>query len=251
MLGINLVVHAIKILFHDIWATVRLTVFPMIIGYGIAFGVVYLLPGDTVFAVAGGASDVRTTPGASFFLAVFLALVVMAISFCWAAVGWHRFVLLEEQPGAILPKFSWPYTQSYLWAAFRTFLVLFVIVFLVMFVLPVLRAIGVGTSVFLFVIFIITIISYVLFFRISLVLPGAAVGKPMSLRQSWNATSGQIRTFLVIVVLSVGFGFLAEKVLLLGYVGWIISVFLSWLSFAFGISILTTLYGVYVEKREL
>lgn len=251
MLGIKLVVHAVKILFYNIWATVRLTLFPMIIGYGIAFGIVYLLAGDTVFALTEGLADGRVTPDANIYLATGLAMVVMVLAFCWAAVGWHRFVLLDEQPGALLPSFGWSYIKSYYWACIRIFLVVFAIMFLMTLFMSVLSSVGLGIVVIFPALFLVSIVCYVLSFRFSLILPGAAVGKPMSLVQSWNATRGQSLTFLIILVLMFGFGILVEQFLLLGFVGTIIWAFLSWLGFAFGISILTTFYGIFVEKRDL
>ena len=45
MLGLKLFNHAFKMLFHDIWVTVRITLFPLIIGYALAYAVIYLVTG--------------------------------------------------------------------------------------------------------------------------------------------------------------------------------------------------------------
>ncbi|MFT4962380.1 MAG: hypothetical protein ACI92Z_003477, partial [Paracoccaceae bacterium] len=79
----------------------------------------------------------------------------------------------------------------------------------------------------------------------------AAVGKPMSLRQSWTLTKGKFGLIIFVALALTVLGNLAKVNLVPEYLGWAISIFLSWFSFAFGISILTTIYGVYVEKRAL
>lgn len=249
MLGINLVVHATKILLHDIWATVRLTVFPMIVGYGIAFVIIYLLAGDTTLVMMEDASSVSAATVVSFALAIFLAIAVVVFTFCWAAIGWHRFVLLEERPGALLPKLGGSSLKSYLSAGVRLIFVSVSLLIPLSFIVSIL--LQVMGSLILFVFPIISVAVYAVILRLSLVLPGAAIGKPMSLGESAIATSGKFATFIVVAVLLTVLGFLAVPGLVPGYVGLAFSIFLSWLSFALGISILTTLYGVYVEEREL
>jgi hypothetical protein len=255
MLGFKLVQHAIKVLFFDFWATIRLTVFPIVVGGVAVFCATYFVAGNTLGTLESAPYDGRTTPDLGLFLAVFLSLAILIVVGCWAAVGWHRFVLLEEQPGSFFPMFSWSYVKSYIWAGLRIFLLLFIILVVLMFVLTVvvqfLSAVGLGAWSFLLVLAVVQIIGMALFFRFSLVLPAAALGQPMSLRQSSNATRGQTRTFLTVALLLAGLGFLANYTQFLGVAGLILWVFLSWLSFALGISILTTFYGVYVEKREL
>lgn len=201
MLGGNLVVHAVKTLFYDVWATARLTLLPMVVGYGIATIVVYLLAGDSFFALMDSATDVPTQTGISFLL----AYVVVLLAFCWAAIGWHRFVLLDEQPGAFLPKFSGPSFGFYVWAVFR--LVLASICLLIPILLITLALAGIG-SLIQPVMLIVIVAMYTIILRFSLILPGAAIGKPMSLMQSWNVTKGHFATIFVVAVLSVVFGFL-------------------------------------------
>jgi hypothetical protein len=248
MQGINLVVHAIKILFYDIWTTVRLTVFPMVIGFGVAFFVLFFLGGDFFIAAISGTIGPSTVPTGSFFLAAFLAIVVMTIVFCWAAISWHRFVLLEERPGALLPKMDRSSLGSYFWEGLKLALVsscfLIPAGFLFWFLL---QALG---SAVLYVNPVISIIISALIMRFYLILPAVAIGNPMLLEESWDATSGQFVTFLVVAVLLAVIGFFTSPGLVPGYVGWVVTIFFSWLSFALGISILTTLYGVYIEGRE-
>lgn len=255
MLGFKLVQHAIKVLFFDFWATVRLTVFPIVVGGVAAFFATYFLAGDTLGTLEGAPYDGRTTAELGQFLAIFLSLAILIVVGCWAAVGWHRFILLEEQTGSFFPMFSWSYVKSYIWAGLRIFLLLFIILVVLMFVLMVvvqfLSAVGLGAWSFLLVLAVVQIIGMVLFFRFSLVLPAAALGLPMSLRQSLNATKGQTLALLTVALLLAGLGFLADYFEFLGVAGLILWIFLSWFGFALGISILTTFYGVYVEKREL
>lgn len=252
MQGINLVVHAIKILYYDIWTTVRLTVLPFIIGNGLAFVSSYLLTGSASLAVSDGASDVSATPSASYILGLLLVLVITVFVFCLAAISWHRFVLLEEQNSGLLPKYAGAPLKLYIWAGVRLGLVSACLVLPVAMIAAVLMiSVGLSSLVFSIIGYIVFIAFYMVVLRLSLILPGVAIVKPMSLGQSWNATKGQTGTLLVVSVTLVVLTIFAEKVLVFGNAGWIISFFLSWFSFALGISILTTFYGVYVEKREL
>ncbi|MFT5343510.1 MAG: hypothetical protein ACI9BH_002729 [Paracoccaceae bacterium] len=248
MQGIELVAHAIKMLFRDIWAMVKLTVLPMLIGFTLMIFISFLFSSDGLYAMLTGAKPPQHGQGAGDFLADILALFILVTTMFWAAIGWHLFVLLEEHPGRILPHFSQNLAVAYLWATIRLGLISYIL--LIPFMFFIMAFVGGGPQMLLIVSIASTAI-YALILRFGLVLPGAAVGKPMSLRQSWTLTKGKFGLIIFVALALTVLGNLAKVNLVPEYLGWAISIFLSWFSFAFGISILTTIYGVYVEKRAL
>jgi len=95
----------------------------------------------------------------------------------------------------------------------------------------------------------------VIFYRLSVILPAAALGQSMSLTQALEHTRGATVT-IVIIALSLFMTELAIQTvtLLLSFipvVGVLASIAATMFTTMLGISILTTLYGYYIEKREL
>lgn len=245
MQAFKLIAQAIRFLFRDIWATIRLTVLPVLIGYGLAILAVYLFSGDGLYATLTGVEKAVAVQDAGFHLGRMSAAFIVFTTYCWAAIGWHRFVLLDEQPGVLLPKFNWAFAKPYIWAVLRLGLVTMGMLVLSLMIMTVGGRIGVGTMLFWGVC--LTVIGL----RLSLVLPAAAIGKPISMGKSWELSYDKFVTWLLVASALVGVNVLGQMYLAPGYLGWAISFFLSWFSFAIGISILTTIYGVYAEKRPL
>jgi hypothetical protein len=93
-------------------------------------------------------------------------------------------------------------------------------------------------------------------FRLTTALPASAIGSGQPFMAGWDATKGASADILVLAVIAVG----AHLVLaLLGFlvfdripvVSLIWNIVVTWLVTMVGVSILTTLYGHYIEKRPL
>ncbi|WP_370231699.1 hypothetical protein [Cognatishimia sp.] len=188
--------------------------------------------------------------GLTFYLLLSIGFTI------WVIVAWHRFILLNEQPNGWVP----PFNRDRMWAYFIQVLKLFGVGILIgiplTIVFVVIGAAGGGFVAFLVTGIVLGLLVTVLFVRWSLILPAAAIGKPLSLRQSFNATKGAAFALIVAVVLVAILqfclqfvaGILTESLYLVG-----VAVNLL-IGFAIGMlnaSILTTLYGHYVEGREL
>ncbi|SFL78830.1 hypothetical protein [Shimia aestuarii] len=193
-----------------------------------------------------GRTEVSPTSG--------LLQLLLAVSALWVAVAWHRFILLEEYPTGAVPAFHGGRMLAYFWRALLmgltvglgavliitgVWLVLFwaapVAVLITIFV-------GIGTS--------------WAFYRLSPILPGAAIEKPLKMGQAWQATkplSGAILAtmflFVVSIVVLVFAGALVAGVIPL--LGGLVLLGINWLYIMLGISILTTIYGIAVEKRTV
>ncbi len=250
MLGLKLFIHAFKMLFHDIWVTVRITLFPLIIGYGLAYAVMYLVTG---YGYSGDLVGQVLLTGFSgtFYLGFLAALAILAFTFCWSAVGWHRFALLNEQPKAYLPVLNTPLIKAYFGAGVKLFLAMIAVAIPAMLLLFLIVRVTDGSATARLVVFsIYGVLLSVLALRLALVLPAASLGKPIGLRTSWEATGGIFAALVVVTIASNGLGSLAG-VFGNSAIGMVLGFFLSWLSFALGISVLTTLYGYCIEKRAL
>ena len=192
--------------------------------------------------------------------ALLMVLVVLACNL-WIAVGWHRYVLKMEQPGVVPPLHA-----DLMLAYFGKSLLIGLILIPVAAVLglvvglimtPMLGGPG-GPSGLAFIIFgLIVYVPLVLIgYRLSVVLPGTALGEPLGFAAAWNKTRGATAAILTLAVVSVvasliidlpAFYVFAPDSILSAI--WQAATY--WLKMMVGISILTTLYGHYVEGRAL
>lgn len=255
MLGLKLISHAFKMLFHDFGLTLRITLLPVLIGYGIAFSLVFLLFGAEVFEAMNGTLNPAEIPQ-KFFLASVVQLIIILPTFCWSAIAWHRYVLLQERPASLLPGFQWDGIKSYFWVGLKIALAAFVVLIPLVLIVSYFGAVWfinplafplVGIAIVL--VFMLSITAA--YFRISLVLPAVAIGQQMSLAESWAMTKGYFPTFFVIALLLWGVNWSASLFTGPGLVNWVGFIAVNWLSYALGVSLLTTLYGVCAEKRAL
>ncbi|MCT4556855.1 MAG: threonine dehydratase [Pelagimonas sp.] len=183
------------------------------------------------------------------FARVFVMLVAFGLCVLWVVVNWHRFILKEEYPQGWIP----PLHAKQLGGYFYHSILIALVMILPMILLGVLAVIpGIGFS--------LTVIGMgvlgVLVYRILPVLPAAAIGEPLGLGESWGATKGSFGALFVVVVLL----FVLEAALTLPIyliptefpvLQSVLDVTTSLISGLIGVSILTTLYGHYIEGRPL
>ncbi len=95
----------------------------------------------------------------------------------------------------------------------------------------------------------------VLFLRMALVLPAAAVGVKMTLRESFRASRGQSPAIFVALLANwasaVALGQIVGHVLPFPLFGWLAQMLVGWPFMVWGAVTLTTLYGHCVEGRSL
>ena len=95
-----------------------------------------------------------------------------------------------------------------------------------------------------------------LFFRIGLILPAAALGERLTLRESWQASGQDDKAILVLALIVMGARLLIELPAMIdGSTGTVVSliygIVVNWFVTMIGISVLTTLYGHFVEGRSI
>lgn len=204
----------------------------------------------------------------SYIALAYLPSLVAIVLGVWVAVAWHRYVLLEEDPASWIPAFHGREVQNYVLWMILLFLI-YVLMLLPIFLVGVLAIPGIESGnnpsafvVLLFVIlFLVTItVAVIVFTRLSTCLVARAVSRRLSLAEAWNATRGSGQPILVCMLILMGvmiaFGVIISiLVFVIGIVGMIVAIPLymlfTWAVMFFQISLMTTLYGHYVEGRGL
>jgi len=251
MLGVRILIHAIGMVVKNIGAALRLTAVPML-----TLLLLTLVLGGTRAMLAepeGAAPD-----GAM----VLLSLLQLAVTL-WIAVAWHRFILLGEGPEGILPPFNGRALAAYLWAGviFALLLIAVAVPFGALagvIVGPMIvaegGAVGGGAALVLFLMLWLPV-AYVSY-RISPILPSAAIGDRLPLKEAWYATGTGGAAFIVLALASIlvvwglnmPVGLLLPFSMALAFI-WAFAV--QWAVMLGAASVLTTIFGHFVEKREL
>lgn len=243
-MAIRIFLHAWRMIFQNVDAAVKVSL-PIIILYLLGF----LLIGVQMSGAASGNygfNEISVLRIVLFALAYLVAVV-------WTAVAWHRYCLLAEHPAAILPPFNPDRMLAYFGYAVVIAL-LFMLVGVVAFGL----AFGVfgGSFITIVVAFAGVIALMILFHRVGIVLPGAAIGESLGLARAWAITKSLNGVIVGVVFILFGFAiglsllvFIAESIHPM--FGVLVNVFASWLQMLVSLSILTTLYGIAVQGRDI
>nr|WP_245223719.1 hypothetical protein [Ruegeria sp. HKCCSA071] len=238
--------------FGNIKQVLQITVGPALIATIIIVGVFLALgiPLEALEDNAGALSPSATAGSAFVFVVVLLA--VMSVTMFWIAVSWHRFILLEEYPTGILPTFRFDRILAY-FGRFLMLGILMAIAFLPMgFVMSALSGGSIGFA----LVAVYAIFLVVCYYRLSIILPAAAIGNPISIGEAWNNTSGVSGAILLLLLVALLFQILVQLALtllaLIPVLGVLLTVFFGTLILPLiNVSILTTMYGVFIEKRQL
>ncbi len=254
MLGVEIFVHAVRMVLNNLPTAIRISAVLM----GLQFLLILAL--GTGFLITGEDMSERMMRGDYPFFGAFLTGIALIVISLWVAVAWHRFILREETPSGPLPAFNGGAIGSYFVAGVIFVLILIVVTipFAILggFLLaPMMMAGGGEPGLFAgFVLFLIVYIpvAYV-GYRISPILPSAAVQARMPLKEAWYATGTSGAAFVALTVVSVLAAWLlsAPAAILPGIAGVIWAFLSNWVTLLVGASILTTIYGHYVEGRPL
>lgn len=263
MLGFQLFLHSLRMILGNLAAAIRITI-PILVFFAVLTAASLILVGSPT-ATMQWASDMEAgrmvAPPAGFWVLFPFALIGGVITFLWVATAWHRFILLEEVPGAMGPRFNGAAIGRYFAAGFVLGLLIFVVAFAMMFIGGIVGGIvasmGLGAWGFGIVMGLIAFIPILIaFYRLSPILPSAAVGPRITVGEAWSATSGSNGAMLMLALIS----FLASYAITwpLGLlaataapVAIVFQVIVQWITTMYGISIMTTIYGHFVEKRDL
>jgi hypothetical protein len=251
-MGWQIIQHSFVLLFRNLTDALKVSVGPIMLVAIFAFAIIAALgaSAEDLIAVAQGG-----TPSSALSLAILILLLGFVFVSAWIAVAWHRLILLEEYPG-ILPAIAgrpiWSYAGRSVLIGFLTLLAMIPAAILIGLASEML---GPGQPIVgLLAGFLLgTFLSFI-WLRLAIVLPATALGRPLTISAAWAATAPLSNAILtasaILVGLNVGVAVITGAIFQ-GPVGVFVDIIVNWTTLMVGTSILTTLYGVVVEKRTL
>ena len=187
-----------------------------------------------------------------------IRMVVSPIAGLWITIAWHRYILTGEISDGCLPTLYIGRMWAYFWRSILIFIVVLIPLVLVRIILTgglrdMFHSSTISDAITPIAF---SIPIFFVMFRLGPILPATALGKKLSLKEAWRSTTGSTGAIALIALtlhlfdgitttLAQPFGM---EVLAFTIV-WDLVV--GWVGMMFGISVLTTIYGHYVEGREL
>jgi hypothetical protein len=251
-MGVSLFVHSVRLVLGDWRNALKIT--------GLLY-LIYAVPAlvfALLFPTPVQPEQAMAALGSGGFLGLITAILAI-VAFVWVAVAWHRYVLLDEVPAGQFPEFNSSRLLSYGGYSLLIGLIGFVLSFIVSAVvgiiaIPLLNVVGVFIT-GLLALAAVLIVGY----RLAPILPSIAIGKPITLRQAWEATNSANVPIIVLAVLSAVAALVIDipafVFAMAGPIGGFLAVLWTlatgWVKMIVGVSILTTLYGHYIEGRAI
>ncbi len=264
MLGVQIFIHSLRQVTGNLGMAIRVSWWFIAVIAVAAWQV-------TEFIVSGSLlQEIGTAFGwLAFALAIFVIWGGALI-----AVVWHRYILLAEIPTGIIPYRRGLNVWTYFWYGFG--LIMFLLLLLIVMGFVGILVVGQGneTAATIFG-FIIGFVLSVLFYRMALILPAVAIDKTLKIADAMDKTRDAMGAIVVLAVcglvlnlalttvISMIFGSGPEMALQSFENGaaytlpsvslpfLLVSGAVQWFNLMLGVSILSTLYGYFVEKREL
>lgn len=229
--------------------------------YAVFVPVVVVLSALLGYATGG---NQEASPGFAFLINLVIALITM-LAFASIAVNWHRYILLDEVPqGSEIFRLD-----DKTWRYFGNLLLISLILVLagVAIGLPVGLIgglLGANDAVIILVVIAVIPVIGVLALRLGVKLPAIALGRDdFRMRDAWSVTKdNNLPVFLIFlfeIVIALGAGavlgalaFAADAVhgVLGMVVGFGLQLLVNWIFTIFSITVLTSLYGFFVENRD-
>ena len=249
VIGWKLFIHSVNMVLHNIPQLLRIFLVPALIALAIVYLAIGGLLGDVGLQARGFDGDMFFS---DLWRIVGLWLVIGLIG-AWTVVAWHRYVLLEEHPQGWIPALHKAEMGNYILGLIKLFLIGILFYSVLAFIGPAfVQSLG---MVGLYLLLAAGALIAIFMFRFALVLPAAALGKPIGVSESLALTTGAFGTLFVLGVCLFGLQLVAELILFLVadavLIAMVLDIAFSVVLAVLNISALTTLYGYYVEKRPI
>ncbi|QIG46845.1 hypothetical protein G5V57_03245 [Nordella sp. HKS 07] len=213
------------------------------------------------YAVAGGI-DVHPV----IFMPIILVIALInMLAFASIAVNWHRYILLDQVPTGSelfrLDGLTWRYFGNILLIG----LIVAVAFLLLVLLLQVFASLSTITSIAAILIGLAGLVfASISIYRLSVKLPAVALGRrDFSLSHAWAASRGNKQPIFFVILfqfslaIGIAIAFLALDFalalidpIIAFVVSQLLQIFVGWLLVILGITILTSLYGFFVEGRD-
>jgi hypothetical protein len=257
MKGVAIFLHSLRQVTGNLPSAIKVSALPYAVQFLVTF---FLTRPDKIAAMANDPAAMMA--GGPSLIVQLLNFLVITAATAWIAVAWHRFVLLNEAPSGFVPPTQSDRTLGYF---LRTLGIIVICILLGIVLALVAGLVGAAvayatgsTMVMLFVFAsLVYFPAFVIAYRLMTALPALAVADEAgSFIAGWDATKGQNEAFIGLGVISALVLF-ANGVIVLYLLSGSTVLFLTWtllfnwFATMVGLSILTTLYGHYIEKRAL
>lgn len=248
MLFLKIIAHSFNMLMHKPAVTLRIYAVPMILSYITLLVGGYVTFGQPASLLIDQEIEVTNSFDLSTFFLVTLTIVIAAFYGVWAAVGWHRYALLGEEPGPFFPSFFLGRIAAYIGTSILLgFCIVVGFVFLAFISQP-LAWLGVAGAL------IGAALICTLGVGICTILPGTAIQSPVTIPVAFDKIFSELPTIVFIgcslAIIAVAPPYLAGlsgNLTVMAVVGVLTDLVFAILS----LSILTTLYGTWYQGRNL
>lgn len=247
-MGFRIFLHSVRLVFNQLNGAMRIS--------GVLYLAALVISGIGMFFQPTAVAGQPPTLSWQFLLAT----IISSLLYLWIAVGWHRFVLLDELPDGPVPAFHKNRLLAYFGRGIQAGLIMMVAA-LALFVIITMLLLATGASpIVAFFAFLVAVAIFLLIsYRLAPMFPSAAIGQSVGVSQAWAATSGASGVIMGLAVVSAIAAVVIDLpaqlfIRLPGGAAWLGFIWLGitgWVKLMVGVSILTTLYGVYVEKRSI
>ena len=251
MQSVKILSHSIKMVLNNLSVALRLSV--PLIG---AMVLSVILFGQEVFVGSSDIGDPFNDPVMA--LNSGFSTILQLVATLWVAVAWHRYILLEETPRSTLPAFNGGRILAYFGWGLLIVVIIGAVVAVVGGIGSLLVAGGGIIGGLLGIVMIVASIVFAIYFsaRVYVILPSVAVGQTLSFGQAWEATRGYagpiIFAYFLFMVAALVTGIVFSLVsVTIGLAGVVLMIALNLILTLIGMSFLTTVYGITVEKREI
>ncbi len=252
MVGWLIFKHSLMMVLRNFGRALHIYAVPWVIAVVLVIAVLFLVGIPVDLFGEGIATPDDIAPGTLLLAFVPMFIIVVMISL-WIAVAWHRYILLEETPSGILPPIHQDRIAAYLGRGFLLFLAFLVPGTVLGFLLFALAQVSLASGIVVGIVLGFALMTF--FYRLAVILPAAALGQKLSFSDALNVTQGATGPIIVIglcfLALQILIELAASALMFIPLIGFFISILTTMFSTMLGISILTTLYGYYVEKRSL
>lgn len=249
MKGWQIFTHSVRLVFSNLDHALRVSLVLYLVQAASQVAL-FLNPPDT--QVIDGIEVPMPSP--DMILQSLVLGILAVIASLWIAVAWHRFVLKEEYPSGWLPRWHGAYMLAYLGRSILLGLLIALAVTVAAVPLGLIITLVPGL-VGALPLMMIGFGAY-LFFRLSVMLPAAALGEKLTLGDAWNASKGETGTLLTLTAIVVAASIVIQLPSMLhnnpgSVINLIYGLVVNWFATIIGISLLTTLYGHFIEKRSI
>ena len=258
MLGLRLFMHAVRMVINNLGAMLQIFALPLLVVLAVLMAFSAYIGLGPFFVFSGQSVRFNNMSG-GFMVLLFGTFLVIWVALMNGVVHWHRFILLSETPRALMLRLSWRQAAKYIIGGILIVLLLFLPFWLIGMVagrIDVSFAAQGDLWVARGIMVVLNLGFMIFFLALSPILPAAAIDQKFKLGDALVAMSGTLGTLVVCAVSLSAIQWAAALVtqtlaswsMQVGAVG---NILVEGLTAMIGVSLITTLYGHFVEKRPL